>query len=157
MIYRTFAAAALLLTAAPAFADNPKAPEEAAKPFKRPALPSQAEIDDIINQMPDMNGIIGDMMGVMKDPQLLEEMKKSGDAFAKHMEDSGAFETNADGMPDFNKAFATLLGTIADEDVMGGMLDSMEDMANTLQGMEKHFPQTNASKSKEETLNTDWD
>lgn len=107
--------------------------------MERPQLPSKTEIQDAIKQMPDMNAIMGDMMGIMKDERFRDNMESSARAFGNRLERSGALEKGADGMPDFNSAFAVMMETFSDEKAMGGMLDTMMGLANA---MEKHVPET---------------
>ena len=115
-----------------------EAPKSIAK-MERPQLPSKSEIQDAIKQMPDINAIMGDMMGLMKDEKFRENMKSSGRAFSDRLERSGALEAGKDGMPDFNNAFGVMLETFSDEEAMGGMLDTMMGLASA---MEKHAPAT---------------
>lgn len=121
---------------------HPEPENEAPKSIsqmERPQLPSKSEIQDAIKQMPDMNAVMGDMMGIMKDERFRENMESSARAFGDRLERSGALETGKDGMPDFNNAFAVMLETFSDEDAMGGMLDTMMGLASA---MEKHAPAT---------------
>lgn len=113
------------------------APKSIAK-MEKPQLPSKAEIQDAIKQMPDMNAIMGDMMGLMKDESFRENMESSARAFKGRLENSGALETGINGMPDFNSAFAVMLETFSDEEAMGGMMDTMMGLATA---MEKHAPE----------------
>jgi hypothetical protein len=112
----------------------------------RPQLPSKAEIQEAINQMPDMNAIMGEMVNLMKDEGFKDNMENSARAFSNRLERSGALENGENGMPDFNKAFAVMLETFSDEDAMGGMLDTMMGLAET---MEKHVPETKNITPKE--------
>jgi len=115
-----------------------EAPKSITK-MERPQLPSKAEIQDAIKQMPDMNAIMGDMMGMMKDERFRENMESSARTFGDRLERSGALEAGKDGMPDFNNAFAVMLEAFSDEEAMGGMLDTMMGLASA---MEKHAPET---------------
>lgn len=121
-----------------------KAPKSITK-MERPQLPSKSEIKEAIQQMPDMNAIMGDMVGLMKEERFRENMESSARAFGDRLERSGVLETGKDGMPDFNNAFAVMLETFSDEDAMGGMLDTMMGLA---EAMEKHTPEmTKTAKS----------
>ena len=141
-MFRTFlfSVAALAMSAtmsSVAFA-HPEPETEAPQTITKPQLPTQAEINEALEQMPDMNAIMGDMMGLVKDEGFQEKMKSSGKAFAEKMKKDDVFETGPDGMPDFNKAFAAMLTTFSDEEAMGGMLETVMDLAET---MEKHIPE----------------
>ena len=116
-------------------ASAPQTPQKITKP----QLPTQAEIQDVLEQMPDMNAIMGDMMGLMKDEKFKDTMKKSAKAFTEKMDKDDVFKTGPDGLPDFNKAFGAMLGVFSDEEAMGGMMDTMMGLAET---MEKHIPET---------------
>jgi hypothetical protein len=128
---------------------EPKDAKKIEAPQKVPAklddikLPSQAEINDMVKSLPDMNAIMGQMMSVMKDPKVRANMETSGKAFAKRMESSGALKTTGpDELPDFNKAFEAMLGMMGDEEAMGGLLSSMSSLVEGLEGIEKHLPET---------------
>ena len=116
--------------------DN-EAPKSITK-LERPQLPSKSEIQEAIKQMPDMNAVMGDMMGLMKDEGFRKNMESSARAFGDRLERSGAIETGKNGMPDFNSAFAVMLETFSEEEAMGGMLNTMMGLAAT---MEKHAPE----------------
>ncbi len=113
--------------------------------MERPQLPSKSEIQEAIKQMPDMNAIMGDMMGMMKDERFRSNMESSARAFGDRLERSGALEAGAGSMPDFNNAFGVMLEAFSDEEAMGGMLDTMMGLAAA---MEKHAPEvTKTAKS----------
>jgi len=116
---------------------EPTAQKSIAK-MERPQLPSKTEIQEAIKQMPDMNAVMGDMIGIMKDERFRDNMESSARAFGDRLERSGALETGANGMPDFNNAFGVMLETFSDEQAMGGMLDTMMGLAAA---MEKHAPE----------------
>jgi hypothetical protein len=107
--------------------------------MERPELPSKSEIQNALKQMPDMNAIMGDMMGLMKDEGFRENMESSARTFGDRLERSGALESGKNGMPDFNNALAVMMETFSDEEAMGGMLDTMMGLASA---MEKHAPNT---------------
>lgn len=138
ILIAAFAASALSTVAMAHPEPENEAPKSITK-MERPQLPSKSEIQEAIKQMPDMNAIMGDMMGLMKDESFRENMQSSARAFGDRLERSGALETGKDGMPDFNNAFAVMLETFSDEKAMGGMLDTMMGLA---EAMEKHAPAT---------------
>ena len=139
----TLAATAPMASAHP---DEPASQKTAVKKVTKIEdikLPTQGEIDTMVKNMPDMNAIMGQMMTVMKDPELRKSMEKSGKAFAENLESSGALEpVGPDGMPDFNKAFGAMISMMGDEDAMGGMLETLGTMAEGLEGIEQHIPET---------------
>ena len=151
-IFTTALAVSTFSTAAMAHpdADNPS-PKSIVK-MEKPQLPSKSEIQDALKQMPDMNAIMGDMMGLMKDERFRENMESSARAFGDRLEGSGALETGKDGMPDFNNAFAVMLETFSDEKAMGGMMDTMMGLAAA---MEKHAPATTKKPALKTTKKVD--
>lgn len=114
-----------------------KAPHKLSK-MAPPQLPDASEIQDALKQMPDMNEIMGEMMGLMKNEAFRDNMESSARAFGDRLENSGALETGENGMPDFNDAFAVMLETFSDEKAMGGMMETMMGLAGS---MEKHIPE----------------
>jgi len=127
------------------------APKSIAK-MERPQLPSKAEIQDAIKQMPDMNAVMGDMIGLMKDERFRSDMESSARAFGDRLERSGALEAGENGIPDLNNAFAVMLETFSDEEAMGGMMDTMMGLAAA---MEKHAPPAAAKKPAPRIANSD--
>jgi len=142
-MFRTFFSSTLLSVTALGFSSaafahpEPDAPKSATK-ITKPQLPSKAEINEALKQMPDMNAIMGGMMNVMKDEKFKDQMESSAKAFSKRMDAEDVFKKDADGMPDFNKAFEVMLGTFSDEEAMGGMLETMMGLA---EAMEEHIPE----------------
>lgn len=124
-----------------------QAPKSITK-MERPQLPSKTEIQEAIKQMPDMNAIMGDMMGIMKDERFRDNMESSARAFGDRLERSGALETGENGMPDFNSAFAVMLEAFSDEEAMGGMMNTMMGLA---EAMEKHAPETAKTPTRKTT------
>jgi len=116
----------------------PKAPVKLSA-MATPQLPSKSEIQEAIKQMPDMNALMGDMMLLMKDEKFRKNMESSARVFSDNLEDSGALDTSANGLPDMNSALAVMMETFSDEEAMGGMLDTMMGLATA---MEKHIPES---------------
>ena len=147
IMLRLILTSAALLAAPLAIAEttaNHPGPEaatpQASVPAKTAQLPSAAEIEAALAQMPDMNAIMGDMMDIVKDEDFQDTMKDSLGAFTERLDGSGALEPQDNGMPDFNSLFAVMLGTLSDEETMGGMLETMDEFVGV---MEKHAPTGN--------------
>jgi len=118
---------------------------EAKTEFK---LPSEADIEKMIDNMPDFNGIMTDMSKIMKDDKLRSQMETTAKSVSKSLKNSGALKTDGE-MPDINLALETLLRSFADKDGLGGMLGSMTDMAETMSdSFEKHMPETAQSEAE---------
>lgn len=138
-------AIALLSGSTAAFATSAQKP--APVPAAEFEMPSKAEMEAAIDALPDLNALLGDMMTLVHDERLQERMEKSGEAFAKRLDKSGALEPDANGIPDIKLALKALMGAMTDEDVTGGLLDTITDMQ---QIMEKHIPEERADASKPE-------
>lgn len=100
-------------------------------------LPTQAEIDAITEQMPDMNAILGDMQSLMRDEDFTGGMKTSMNILNDRMS-AHTRRTGKDGMPDMNAMFADMLGLMADEEFVGGMTGAIAPMQEM---MSKHIPE----------------
>ena len=100
-------------------------------------LPTQAEIDAITEQMPDMNAILGDMQSLMSDEEFKGGMKTSLNILSDRMS-THTRRTGKDGMPDMNAMFADMLGLMADEEFVGGMTGAIAPMQEI---MNKHIPE----------------
>lgn len=101
-------------------------------------LPSAAEIEDIMAEMPDLNVLMGGMMEMMSDPKMQSTMKRAGETLEQKMQSSGAMKTQANGMPDMNAAMGAILSMLSDEETMGNMMEMVGGMAEML---EEHVPE----------------
>ena len=141
-------AAASVFLSGSAFAHPEMAEKKAPKgvPEATFELPSTAEMEAAIDKMPDLNAIMGDLMNLVKDERLQERMESSGDAFAKKLDKSGAMRLDENGMPDIKLALKALVGALGDEEVTGGLLDTVTELQ---QVMEKHIPEEDAQTQPE--------
>jgi len=130
---------AILGLSSPAFADHPGDDKPSKTVKTMPQLPNEADIENIMADMPDLNAIMGDMMKMMSNPKFQNNMKRTGEKLAYSMENSGAMEPQENGLPDFNAAMSAMLSMMTDKDTMGGMMEMMGEMAVS---MEKHIPET---------------
>lgn len=106
-------------------------------------LPSQSEIEEMIDSLPDFNAIIGDVIKLTENDRLQKRMERSGEAFSEKLEKSGALEPDENGIPDIKLALKVIASAVSDEDVTGGMLDTISEL-QTL--MEKHVPEDEREK-----------
>ena len=146
--FKTFAltgfASLAISSIAVAHPEPANTPEPLSAPSKTtaPQLPTEAEIADILETMPDFNALMGDMLGVVQDEKLQSKMKSTAKNFGEKIEKSGALDKrDANGLPDFNALFAVMLPMIADEDGLGGLIEPMSEIAEKMEGsMQKHAP-----------------
>ncbi len=129
----------LALLAMPAFAsahevkEKPK-PEISISDLK---LPTEAEIEDIIDQMPDLNALMGGMLNVVQDEDIQDSLKEAGKALSQSVEKSGIMDMDIDikngELPDLNNLMATILRMTGDEDVMGEMLGVVTELQKSVE------------------------
>lgn len=107
--------------ATPAFANSSKKSDEL-------QLPSQEQMEAIVKKLPNINGMMDSLVALNEDGKLEKRMEKSGKAFTRRLEKSGALESRENGMPDFNKMMAVMLLSLSDEEVMGGLVETIDDL-----------------------------
>ena len=129
--------AAGLFFSAPALAHPEKTDPKPVQKVSEIKLPTEAEIEQIIDDMPDFNKIMGAMMAVMQDEDIRDSLKEAGESFAESVEKSGIKDMTSDldegEMPDFNALFATMMRMTADDNVMGNMLDVMSELQDSIE------------------------
>lgn len=117
------------------------ATEKAKTPQGSFEMPSTSELEAAIDELPDLNAMLGDLMHLVKDEKLQKRMERSGEAFSERLEKSGALEPDENGIPDIKLALKALVGVMGDEDITGGLLDTVSELQDI---MEKHIPEEDA-------------
>jgi len=129
--------AASLFFSASALAHPEKTEPKPVQKVSELKLPTEAEVEQIIDNMPDFNKLMGAMMTVMQDEDVRESLKNAGESFAKSVEKSGIKDMTSDleagEMPDLNALFATMVRMTADDNVMGNMLDVMSELQESVE------------------------
>lgn len=92
-------------------------------------LPTEAEIENIIDDLPDFNGLMNGLMRIAQDEDIRSSLERAGESLTEKLETFEELPTQENGMPDLNGLMATMLRTFSDEDFMGDMMD----VANQLQ------------------------
>jgi len=116
------------------------------------ALPSEAEIEEIISELPDFNHMMDGLMEIAQDEKLRNQLTNSAETMKEKLEESGALELRDNGLPDMNAALAVMLRTFSDKEALGGMIDTLEEVGKELETvMEESFdkelqPKNNPSK-----------
>ena len=134
----------MALLATPAMADDNKSLKD--------HLPSEAEVENIIAELPDFNHLMDGLLEIAKNEKLREQLTDSAEHMKDTLEESGALELRENGMPDMNAAMAVMLRTLTDKDGVGGMIEAFEDVGKELETiMEESFdkklqPKNNPSK-----------
>ncbi len=89
-------------------------------------LPSAAQMDAIIEQLPDFNHMLDGFMEIAQDEKIRDQIIESADHMKSELETSGALELRENGLPDFNAGIEVMLRSMSDEKGLGGLLDAME-------------------------------
>ena len=93
------------------------------------ALPSDADIDKIMEEMPDFNRLMDGMIDIAENEELRDRLKSSADRMKNRIEESGALKMRENGRPDLNAGIETLLRTLSDEEGIGEIVETLEDVA----------------------------
>ena len=139
---------ALGFLSTPAFAHPDPAeaePEKSHTEISDIKLPTKAEMQKVIDQMPDFNGIMGDLKSFAEDEELKDTMADIGSAFAEKLDESGAFDKTDNGLPDINKMMEVMMFAFTEEDIAGELVDTRSDVQDI---MEKHIPEDMVKKIK---------
>lgn len=123
---------------APAVA-APKAEPAKSTALKDFKLPSQAEIDDMLENMPDFNGIMGDMLDMAKDETMQKRFESTAESFKELLDDDALSKRDKNGLPDINALLATMLGAMSEDGPAGELLEGVAEIAGEMETiMEKH-------------------
>lgn len=96
-------------------------------------LPTEAEIEQIIDEMPDLNRLMDGMMAIAEDEDLMNSLEDAGESVVKAFEQFEEMELRDNGMPDLNFMMETMLRTMSDEEVMGDMLNVVEELQEVVE------------------------
>lgn len=96
-------------------------------------LPTEADIEQIIDEMPDLNRLMDGMMAIAQDEDLMNSLESAGEKMAKNFEKFEDMELRDNGMPDMNLMMETMLRTFSDEEVMGDMLDVVTELQDVVE------------------------
>ena len=138
----------LTLLASPAMAQSGSNSTKSLKDV----LPSEAEVEQIIAELPDFNHMMDGLMDIAQDEKLQKQFKDSAEHMKEQLEESGALEPRDNGLPDFNAAMAVMLRTFTDKDGVGGMIEALEDVSKDFESIvEESFDKSGSKKSGKKT------
>ena len=138
----------LMLLASPAMAQSGSNSTKSLKDV----LPSEAEVEQIIAELPDFNHMMDGLMDIAQDEKLQKQFKDSAEHMKEQLEESGALEPRDNGLPDFNAAMAVMLRTFTDKDGVGGMIEALEDVSKDFESIiEESFEKSGSKKSGKKT------
>lgn len=106
-------------------------------------LPTKAEMQKVIDQMPDFNGLMGDFIELAQDEDLQNSLADAGEAFVDRLDKSGALNTDKNGLPDINKMLEVMLFAFTEDDIAGELVDTLSDVQDIV---EKHIPEDNVKR-----------
>lgn len=101
-------------------------------------FPTPAEIEAIIDELPDFNAILSDVRHLVEDDKLQRRMERSGEAFADKLEQSGALEPDENGLPDIKLTLQVMMLALGEEEVSGGLIETLTELQAV---MDKHLPE----------------
>jgi len=96
-------------------------------------LPSESEIEQIIEDMPDLNKLMDGMLAIAQDEDIRSSMERVGEKMADKFEKFEDMEMRENGLPDMNLLMGTMLRTFSDEDVMGEMLGIVGELQEAVE------------------------
>lgn len=137
--------AAPILFAGTALAHPEKSEKPAPRDISELQLPTQAEIDDMLAEMPDFNAIMGDFIRLAKDEKVQARFEAAGEKMSERIDRSGLLETDENGLPDFNALMGVMMSMMAKDGPMEDLLETVEDIQTV---MEKHVDEDGAVKPK---------
>ncbi|MEP1231615.1 MAG: hypothetical protein ABJG88_13155 [Litorimonas sp.] len=117
--------------------------------LKNIELPSQAELDEMLEKLPDFNILIDDVMVIMKDEKLRTNLKSSAQTLKNKIEDSDVLsQRDANGLPDLNELMSVMLSTITEDGMTGELLGDLTELAGEMEDLaEKHLPKSTSTNS----------
>jgi len=95
-------------------------------------LPSEAEMEDMLEQMPDMNKMVSGVMEIAQDPETMETLERVG---ARLEERFAGMDLNVeDGeMPDPNLLMGEMMGLASDKESLGDVLGLMFQVVDVME------------------------
>lgn len=96
-------------------------------------FPSEAEIEQLINDMPDINGLMSGLLKIVQDEDVLTSLEHVAETLSEKAEALEEMETQENGMPDFNGLFATMLRTFADEELREDMMNVVTELQESVE------------------------
>lgn len=104
-------------------------------------LPTDAEIKQMQDQLPDLNAMMAGMMKLATDEDMKKGMAKSAERLKRKL-DVDSFETK-DGMPDLNAMMSAMIGLMGDEEILSGMIEAIEPIAELMEETAKDMEKKN--------------
>jgi len=96
-------------------------------------FPTEAEIEQLIGELPDFNGLMNGLMAVAQDEDLMSSLEHVAESMSEKMEVLEDMETQENGMPDFNFLMSTMLRTFADEELREDMMNVVTELQESVE------------------------
>lgn len=87
-------------------------------------LPTEAEIEEVLSAMPDMNKMVTGMMDIAKDPETIETLERVGTRLEERFSSLELHVEDGE-MPDFNNMMGEVMGLASDRETIGDVLGLM--------------------------------
>ena len=129
MIRAALSALTVLALPALSFADQDRDPRVEAILDE---LPSEAEMRDVLDQMPDLNAMMTGIIDIAEDPETLDTLERVGARLEERLE--GIELAVQDGeVPDLNLIMEEMIGLASDRDTMGDVLGLMFQVVDVIE------------------------
>lgn len=97
-------------------------------------LPTRAELEDAIGQMPDLNKMVTGIMDVVEDPETQATLEDVGQRLEQRFEKMSVDLEVADGeIPDLNLVIGEMMGLATDKEMMGDLLGLMFQVVDAVE------------------------
>ena len=129
MIRSALFAAIAILVPLGAFADETRDPrvEEILD-----QLPTEAEIEELLSDLPDMNKMMTGVMDIAQDPETMETLERVGTRLEERF---SSLELNVEEgeLPDFNHMMEEVMGLASDRETIGDVLGLMFQIVDVVE------------------------
>ncbi len=96
-------------------------------------FPSESEIEQILDDMPDLNGLMNGLMAVAQDEDLMRSLEHVAETMSEKVEGLEELETQENGLPDFNNLMATMLRTFGDQELREDLMNVVTELQESVE------------------------
>jgi len=95
-------------------------------------LPTEAEMEDVLESLPDLNKMVGGVMEIAQDPETAETLERVGTRLEQRFANLD-IEMNDGDMPDLNLLMGEMMGLASDRETMGDVLGLMFQVVDVIE------------------------
>ncbi len=96
-------------------------------------FPTESEIEQIIDELPDFNGLMNGLLAVVQDEDVMSSLEHAGETMTERMEKFDKMEMQDNGMPDFNNLMATMLRTFGDQELREDLMNVVTELQESVE------------------------